>query len=258
MNIKHFIREQLTKISNQLFYSGSRYQCITCGSGLRKFIAIGEVFPVLKDKNVVGGGLRYAGCPICYSTDRERLIHLYLRDYYEINKKGNIKVLHIAPEKGLINYFQSLNNITYICGDKFTQGYHYPKFVENMDITSIHYEANSFDMVICNHVLEHIIDDKKAIAEIFRVLKPGGNAILQVPLALAMDRTIEDYSIVDHREREKLYGQFDHVRLYGKDYKDRLESAGFMVEMVSLEQLGASCIKFGLNSKEELHIAKKI
>jgi len=99
-----------------------------------------------------------------------------------------------------------------------------------MDATDIQYEDNEFDVVICNHILEHIIDDVKAMKEIYRVLKPGGFAILQTPIAMDLEKSHEDYSITTPKERKLIYGQFDHVRLYGFDYFERLASIGFRVE----------------------------
>ena len=99
-----------------------------------------------------------------------------------------------------------------------------------MDVTDIHYPENSFDVIICNHVLEHIPDDRKAMNELFRVLKPGGQAILQVPISLTLEKTFEDSTIITPEEREKVFGQKDHVRIYGSDYIKRLKAAGFKVK----------------------------
>ena len=125
-----------------------------------------------------------------------------------------------------------------------------------IDITDINFENNYFDFIICNHVLEHIVDDQKTMRELFRVLKPEGFAILQVPISRKAKETFEDFSITTPGEREKYFGQKDHVRIYGKDYKNRLESIGFKVELYDIKKdLGIQDIKkFGLNEEEILYI----
>ncbi len=255
--MKQTVGRILRKIYKEVSYFGFAYKCNICNRSFRKFVEIGEAFPVLKEKKVVGGGLRKAGCPYCYSTDRERLLKIYLTDFYKVSKRCGIDVLHIAPERGLMKYFQSNKNVNYYCGDKFTQGYSYPSFVKDMDIKSIPFEENMFDLILCNHVLEHVIDDKKAMWELCRVLKPSGIAILQVPLSLTLSHTIEDFGISDPKEREKLYGQFDHVRLYGGDYKERLESAGFKVTLTNLTKQSDLYKEFGINKEEDLFVATK-
>jgi SAM-dependent methyltransferase len=128
-----------------------------------------------------------------------------------------------------------------------------------MDITRISLTDNQFDCVICYHVLEHIPDDQKAMRELFRVLKPGGWAILQSPIDFNHDKTFEDPSIVSPDERERFFGQNDHVRIYGRDYKDRLEKAGFVVKVDDyVQQLGDSAIKkYGLMRDEKIHFCSK-
>ena len=110
---------------------------------------------------------------------------------------------------------------------------------------------------ICNHVLEHIIEDKKAMCEILRVLKIGGKAILQVPISLSLEKSHEDYSITNEKEREQIYGQFDHVRLYGQDYKEKLELAGFKVAKIAPEELIVDTIRFGVDKNEYLYVCSK-
>ncbi len=113
----------------------------------------------------------------------------------------------------------------YICGDYFAPGYEdvYPSHVKNINILNIPYDNEYFDLVICNHVLEHVEDDLKGMSEIYRVLKKGGFAILQVPISYKMDKTYEDFSIIESNAREEAFGQRDHVRIYGLDYFDRLK-----------------------------------
>ena len=128
-----------------------------------------------------------------------------------------------------------------------------------MDITNIAYEDNCFDVILCNHVLEDIPNDKKAMQELFRVLKPGGWAIIQVPIDLNREQTFEDPSIVLAEEKERLFGQYDHVRLYGKDYKNKLEVIGFKVKVDGyVRTLGKEIIKkHGLKETEDIYFCTK-
>jgi SAM-dependent methyltransferase len=133
-------------------------------------------------------------------------------------------VLHIAPEQPFLKRFKKMKNLAYTTADLES-----PIADVKMDIRQMPFEDNTFDALICNHVLEHIDNELQATKEIYRVLKPGGWAILQVPLDISLEETYEDHEITNPREREKLFGQYDHVRLYGKDYPRRLELSGLKV-----------------------------
>ena len=218
----------LRRFINKARFFGWRYKCPICDSHLSKLLPFGLKFPVLSEKNVIGGGYRLnAQCPVCYSTDRERLLYLYL------SKKTNIfteqvKLLHIAPEARLSAIIKKHSNIDYLTADISSD-----TVIVKMDITEINYPDKSFDVIICNHVLEHIVDDRKAIDELYRILKPGGWGILQVPMSLFIDKTHEDFSVTSPSEREKVFGQSDHVRIYAIDYLDRLKESGFQVDPFS-------------------------
>jgi len=200
----------------------------------------------------LGGGYRYALCPRCHSTDRERLIYWYIVNKTNIlYSQKTIKLLHIAPEKNLQKALKAFSKIKYISGDLN------PLVADRkIDITNINFENDYFDFIICNHVLEHIVDDRKAMSELFRVLKPEGFAILQVPISKKAKETFEDFSITTPGEREKYFGQKDHVRIYGKDYKERLKSVGFKVELYDIKKdLNIKEVKkLRLNREEILYI----
>lgn len=168
-------------------------------------------------------------------------------------------MLHVAPEWKLFQKFSSFPGIDYCPVDKFTEGYRYPPGTIDMDITEMDYPDNNFDFILCSHVLEHILDDKKAMMELYRVLKPDGWGILQVPIDMQRDETYEDNSITKPDERQKAFGQFDHVRIYGKDYIDRLRSVGFSVEFNQYAQklTEAERFRFGFGDGEPLFIVKK-
>jgi predicted SAM-dependent methyltransferase len=205
---------------------------------------------------VVGGGYRpNALCPICGSIDRERLLYLYLLHKTDIFEKPG-KLLHVAPESRLKKLFQTKKSVDYLTADLFSTD-----VMVKMDITAIQFSDDYFDAIICNHVLEHIIDDGKAMSELYRILKPGGWAILQVPLSLTLKSTYEDFSISTTEGREKAFGQFDHVRIYAKDYQDRLAKAGFKVNIFNWASeagnFGGKRNLFGLNEEEPVYFVSK-
>jgi SAM-dependent methyltransferase len=140
----------------------------------------------------------------------------------------------------LVEKFRAIPGLDYLSADLDS-----PHAMAHMDITALDCEAESFDTVYCSHVLEHVPDDRKAMAEIHRVLRPGGWALVQVPLST--DVTREDLSITDPRERLRLYGQRDHVRFYGLDIVERLEAAGFAVQTVKGSDLASNedCQRYG-------------
>lgn len=207
--------------------------------------------------NIIGGGYRYSLCPRCPSTDRERLIYWYITERINIlNSSKDIRVLHVAPEKNLQRILKSFSHIEYISGDLNPS----TDCDIRLDVTDINFEDNFFDTIICSHVLEHIEDDRKAMRELYRVLRPEGFAILQVPISKNAKEAFEDFSITSLEEREKYFGQKDHVRIYGQDYKRRLESIGFKVELYDIKkELNIKEIKkFGLNREEILYVCRKL
>jgi len=164
--------------------------------------------------------------PSTLSLERHRLLWLYLKnetDFFTADKK----VLHFAPEQCFLKQFKTLKNLDYTTTDLNS-----PLADVKADICNLPFSDNEFDVILCNHVLEHIPDDTKAIQELYRVLKPGGMGIFQIPQDLSRETTFEDDSITDKKKRAKIFGQYDHVRVYGRDYFDKLRSIGFKVEEV--------------------------
>jgi SAM-dependent methyltransferase len=146
---------------------------------------------------------------------------------------GSLRVLHFAPERILGERLSLCPNIEYIAADLKPSSYTVGGvIVEKVDVTQIPFPASSFDVVLCNHVLEHVPDDILALREIFRVLQPGGWAVLQIPMDPKRERTYEDFSITSEEDRQRAFGQKDHVRWYGRDYRERLRGVGFEVEEV--------------------------
>jgi SAM-dependent methyltransferase len=193
--------------------SGNNVHCNVCGSSFSTFI------PYLGRIN--------AQCPNCGSLERVRLIYQFIKDKELVNPAT--RLLHIAPELSLYKVFKPMLRSNYVPADKFEPGYAYPRSTQNVDITSLKFEDEHFDLVICIHVLEHVHDDEKAISEIYRVLKKGGAAILQVPYDAERITTYEDRSINTPEERRKHFLQFDHVRIYGRDFIDRFLKPGFSI-----------------------------
>jgi SAM-dependent methyltransferase len=226
---------------------GTRYTCPLCGYRSRSHKWIGVASSVLT-------GRRRAGCYNCGATDRERLVFTYLAEEFRLFTSRERRILHIAPEACLSSRIRKHNFQQYVCGDKFAPGYHYPSHVINLDVLQLPFADNSFDLVICNHVLEHIQDDRAAMRELLRVLSPGGQAILQVPFAKHEPKTYEDPTVTDPKRREQLFGQHDHVRLYGSDYGERLEAAGFTLR---LAHLAHRFPRYALSLDEPLFVCAK-
>ena len=164
--------------------------------------------------------------PSTLSLERHRLLWLYLKNetnFFSAEKS----VLHFAPEQCFLKRFKNLKNLKYTTTDLLS-----PIADVKADICNLPFQDNEFDVILCNHVLEHIPDDTKAMQELYRVLKVGGYGVFQIPQDLKRDRTFEDDTITDKKERAKIFGQYDHVRIYGRDYFEKLRSIGFNVEEV--------------------------
>jgi SAM-dependent methyltransferase len=241
------------------YYSGDNFECPLCEHSFSKMLPGGFDLPVIAEKQIVGGGRRNNDvCPRCQSTDRDRLIFLYLKHESDFFEKRQF-LMHIAPEPALYNVFKKIPGIDYYPATKYEEGLYYDKNVQKEDLLELQINDDTFDWIICNHVLEHIPDDFRAMSEIFRVLKPGGKALLQVPYSLILEKTFEDPQITEPKEREKFFGQFDHVRIYGKDYPERLKKVGFDVKVIKQNQefSGIDLNKFAVNPKEDLFLCTK-
>jgi predicted SAM-dependent methyltransferase len=197
------------------FLKGSTFTDPIDGKSFRKFLSYGYE---VQRHNVLS--------PSTLSLERHRLLWLYLKsetDFFKTHKK----VLHFAPEQAFYSRFRQMKNLDYTTTDLNS-----PLADVKADICNLPFEDNTYDIIFCNHVLEHIPDDTKAMQELYRVLKKGGMGIFQIPQELSRATTFEDDSITDKKERAKIFGQYDHVRIYGKDYFDKLRSVGFKVDEV--------------------------
>jgi len=194
-----------------------------------------------------------AQCPHCKSLERHRALWLFWERCTELFKSRSKKILHIAAEECFSNIFTQLFGDNYITAD-----INNPNAMIKMDLTAIPFENDTFDIVICNHVLEHVPDDKKAMNEIYRVLKKDGWAILLVPI-FDLDNTYEDWSITTDEGRLQAFGQIDHVRKYGRDYLDRLKSVGFDVMEIPIHEIATPVenTKFGLSKINIVFVEKQ-
>lgn len=221
---------------------GNKYTDPIDGKSFKKFLPYGYG---IQRQNVLS--------PSTLSLERHRLIWLYLKnetDFFTAKKK----VLHMAPEQCFLDIFKNLKNLNYTTADLYS-----PIVDVKADILNLPFKDNSFDIVFCNHVLEHIEDDAKAIKELHRVLRPGGMGIFQVPQDLSLEKTYEDFNITSKEERRKHFGQYDHVRVYGKDYFDRLRKVGFKVNEVNYsKQISTELVdKYRLTKNEILPVCYK-
>ena len=226
----------------KLWYKGNRFTDPIDGSHYRTFLPYG--YQKIRQN---------ALCPGTLSLERHRLLWLYLsRETDFLNQSLN--VLHIAPEQVFYTKFKALKNWSYTTTDL-----HSPLADIKADICSLPFKNEQYDLIFCNHVLEHIPDDHKAIKELYRVLKKGGTLIAQVPLDESRTTTFEDNSITDKKERAQIFGQYDHVRIYGTDYYQRLEKAGFVAHAVDfLTHLSPDEIeRYGLFVTEKIPVGIK-
>lgn len=222
---------------------GGGMECPVCGAKFPVYMSFG----VNPRKNAL--------CPNCGALERHRALYLLIKqlDYY----KPNMRILHFAPEKIFYDIFSSLENVEYWPVDLNPEQ---PFSKKVVDITDIPFEDNYFDLIMCNHVLEHIPDDKKAMSELYRVLKSeSGMALLNVPIYSQLAKTFENPEYNTPELRLKYFGQEDHVRKYGPDYIDRLRAVGFFVEEITGNRLcdQNDFKKYGLPVNIKLYLCKK-
>jgi SAM-dependent methyltransferase len=231
---------------------GSRFECPFCHWTFRRLGSAGFDYPILIEKGVVGAAYHPNDvCPRCKSNARERLVYTYLKGETPLFQEP-ATVLHIAPEPNLASSLKTLSQLKYFTGDLFEEG-----VAVRLDVMQLPFPAEKFDWIICNHVLEHVADDRAAMRELRRVLRPKGNAVLQVPIATKLESTLEDPAAVSEAERIEKFGQRDHVRLYClPDYLERLRSAGFSVEARSaLDYFGKDSVSRYAMIEDELIIS---
>ena len=225
-----------------LFLRGNKFEDPINGKTYRKLLPYGRLKP---RENAIA--------PDSLSLERHRLMWLFLKNKTNFFT-DNLKFLHIAPEYCFIKIFKGMKNLDYLTADLIS-----PWADVKMDVHDIPFEENTFDVVICNHVLEHVDDADKVMKEFYRVMKPGGWGIFQVPIDYNNSVTIEDRSVTDPRERERLYWQSDHLRLFGRDYGSKLTAAGFKVtESNFINEIDPKLVeRYALDKNEIVYYCQK-
>lgn len=220
--------------------SGKDVTCPICDHSYKKFLPYGRI------------ARANALCPNCLSLERHRLIWLFLEEKTDFFT-APLRVLHIAPEHCFIERFEELKNLDYITADIES-----PLAKVKMDVHDIPFPDNSFDVLFCNHVLEHVEDDIRSCAEFNRVLRPNGWGILQSPV-YPIEKTLEDKNVTDPDERERMFGQRDHVRKFGKDYAGRLSRSGLKIEeSLFVKEISPEVVKQNaLPSEEVIFVCRK-
>lgn len=196
-----------------LLYKGRGVQCPVCGAKYRRFLPYGYVQS--RDN---------ALCPSCLSLERHRLLWLYLTRETNL-LTASPRTLHIAPEVCIMRHLKP--HFATHPGQYITADLESPLADLHFDVQQIPLADNSIDVVLCNHILEHVTDDRQALRELHRILRPGGWGIVLSPVEQDYEQTYEDDTITDTAERTRIFGQYDHRRIYGADYTDRLRSVGF-------------------------------
>lgn len=235
------VRGPLFRAARRVYYAGRRVECPCCETRFRRFAAIGRSHhPDLE-------------CPRCGSYSRHRQLWLFLTLRMAVLREP-LALLHVAPEVFFLRRLETAPNLRYLSVDL-----HDDHAMERVDVESMPYADGSFDAAVCSHVLEHVVDDRRALRELRRVLRPGGWAVVQAPVDRSLPATREDPSVSDPAERARLFGAEDHVRYYGRDYVDRLRDAGFDVSVVPLHaELGAGAAeRWGLLPLEDVYLCRR-
>ena len=236
--MKTQILYRLPKAIRQRLFYGEQHSCPICGSKLRTFLALQRPY--------------HAWCPVCRSLQRHRLVWLYLNRQTDLFDQTPKRMLHFAPEPALMEALISHTYIDYLTADLYDSN-----AMVHMDISNIQFPDASFDVIYCSHVLEHVLDDRLAMQELRRVIKQDGWAAIIVPIV--SDVTIEDPAVTDPLERERLFGQVDHVRVYGPDVEDRLVETGFDVTRISTLDVVTDdeVVYYGLDLNDKIFMCRK-
>ena len=227
-----------------LLYAGRGRECPICGARRRRFLPYGYVTP-----------REDALCPRCLSLERHRALWLCLTRRDDFRFAG--RMLHIAPE---VCFKKRLRRMMQQAGGQYvTADLESPLADLHFDVQQIPLGDDWADIIICNHLLEHVADDRRAMRELHRVMRAGGWGVATVPVDTARERTFEDDSVTDPAERTRIFGQYDHRRIYGRDYAERLHEAGFDVEVIDPTALlsDSECRTYAVRRDEPVYIIRK-
>lgn len=251
------MRNLSRQLLDRLYLPKKKYCCV-CDARIGRFFAYrgGRRAPLMVAMQTVGSNVQHFGCPRCNCHDRERHLFLYLKSMALFDRFEGAAILHFAPEQRLSARIAAAGPERYVVGDLYPTS----EDIETIDMLAIKYPSASFDFVIANHVLEHVDNDLLALAELRRVLKPGGFAILQTPFSRKLTRTFSDPGIDTPVARYHAFGQEDHVRLYGSDIFARIESVGFKSHVAAHDELLTDFdpLKFGVNEAEPFFLFQRI
>ena len=268
--IKSFIPPILISGIRSLKQMGSQKKeellyCPICTNKVSKFVRLDDYFFKNLDEYqyvhsiFMGETLNILdySCPNCFSSDRARLYAIYLKQHFQKNYTNakTINFLDIAPDRNLASWLKKQYQINYRSVDLFMEDVD-----DKADLTDLSiYSDNSFDFILCSHVLEHVPEDRKAISELYRILKVGGYGIVMVPILLNLDHDIEDPNFDTPEKRWKYYGQDDHVRMYSKNgFISKLSEAGFKVNNLGIDYFGAETfLKNGIHPRSVLYVVEK-
>ncbi len=252
---RYTLAERARYYPELLLSLGRKLECPICRWRFHRMRPAGFDYPVLKENQVVGASYHEDEvCPHCMSNSRERLLYLYLMSKGDFFSKPK-RLLHIAPEPNLQKLMRAVSNLKYFSADLYE-----PHVMARIDVTRMPFPDESFDVVLCNHVLEHVPNDARAMRELHRILRQSGWAILQVPIALALKHTLEDENATTEQRRIELFGQRDHVRLYCQDdYVQRLRRSGFevVIEHFANSLTTADVHRYALNPLEVIFVGLK-
>lgn len=231
--------------------------CCLCGKPAGRYLPFrhGRRPPLMAALDVIGSDVNNFACPNCGSSDRERHLYLYLDRLGLWDKFKGANILHFAPEKSLSGIITSKKPARWVRADLFRQDHD----LEKIDIQSIPYDNDTFDIVIANHVLEHVSDDGAALRELYRVLKPSGLAVIQTPYSAKLERTFADPGVDTDAARYHAFAQEDHVRLYGMDVFKKIESYGFLSQVTYHDTVlpDIDPAYYGVNKNEPLFLFEK-
>jgi hypothetical protein len=224
----------------KVMFAGREYYCNICESRLRAFLKLHRPYNLW--------------CPVCWSLQRHRLVWIFFQNHLLPThaSRSGVKMLHIAPEPALEAKFRRLSGFDYLSADLYD-----PHAMLQMDICDMQLPDEQFDLIYCSHVLEHVADDLQALREFYRVLKTGGQAVILTPIT--SPQTISNPSLTDPLERERLFGQHDHVRRYGWDFIQRVELAGFRVKLIRRAELTneEEAARLGLDLEDTIFLCEK-
>lgn len=253
--LQNNFKNLLKNLRSKLLQIGSSKKCPVCEKSFLFFLPGGQDSKIFKELNVVGAGYRKnVVCPECFSIDRSRLLFLFITRFIDIKSNKFKSILHVSPQYEFEEYMQALEGKEYISIDIMPK-----QAMLKMDLRNLDFHSDHFDLIICNHVIEQIDDEQSCIDEMKRVLKGNGIIIMQAPIALNLPKTFESEIALDNDSREKLYGQHDMLRIYGRDYAERIKLMGLNSKIISQEDFldQEEQLTYGIDPRESVYIFYK-